>query len=70
LYEKIGTLAYLAPEVLISNKHAELYYTEKCDMWSIGIISYLLLTGKMAIDDKDPDQNVMRKNLENFLNKS
>ena len=35
-----GTPNYIAPEVIKES------YTEKCDMWSCGIIMYLLLSGK------------------------
>jgi len=35
-----GTPYYIAPEVM--NKA----YNEKCDIWSIGVIIYILLTGE------------------------
>ena len=38
--DTIGTLVYCSPEVLKNN------YNQKCDMWSCGIIIYILLSGK------------------------
>ena len=40
LYEKTGTCYYIAPEV-INN-----CYNEKCDLWSCGVIMYILLCGR------------------------
>ena len=40
LSKKVGTPYYIAPEVL--NRK----YNEKCDIWSIGVIMFMLLTGK------------------------
>ena len=49
MYDKKGTINYIAPEVLRSKKPDDesdgSHYNEKCDMWSIGIIAYYLVTG-------------------------
>ncbi|CAG9332663.1 unnamed protein product [Blepharisma stoltei] len=50
--EKLGNSFYTAPEV------SDEFYNEKCDLWSIGCIMYLLLTGKA------PFKNRTQKELE------
>ena len=39
LTDTIGTAYYIAPEVLNGS------YSKECDIWSIGVISYILLSG-------------------------
>jgi serine/threonine-protein kinase len=39
--EVVGTIMYMAPEVISDKK-----YDQSSDMWSVGIVAYILLTGK------------------------
>ena len=47
-----GSAYYLAPEIFQES------YNEKCDIWSVGIILYILLTGKPPYSGKDSDSIV------------
>ncbi|KAL7516821.1 hypothetical protein ACHAWX_001798 [Stephanocyclus meneghinianus] len=37
--DKVGTLYSMAPEVLMES------YDQRCDLWSVGVVTYLLLSG-------------------------
>ena len=61
IYEKnksekkvIGSSYYIAPEVLVEN------YNEKCDLWSCGVILYILLSGKPPFGGKS-DEIILEK---------
>ena len=44
MHSLVGTRYYIAPEVYMPNFKG-VGYNKSCDMWSIGIITYFLLTG-------------------------
>jgi len=47
MHVSCGTLSYVAPEVL------EKSYTSQCDLWSLGVIAFILLGGYMPFSGKD-----------------
>ncbi|GAV04842.1 hypothetical protein RvY_15059 [Ramazzottius varieornatus] len=57
-----GTFLYMAPEVLqwVGNKHGRdvASYTEKADLWSLGMILYASLCGRKELSDLDPTDAV------------
>ena len=48
---QVGTPYYTAPEVL-NNKG----YNEKCDLWSCGVMMYLMLCGKQPFNGENDDE--------------
>ena len=44
MHSFVGTRYYIAPEIFMKDLKTQ-GYGKSCDMWSIGIISYFLLTG-------------------------
>mmetsp|Transcript_6531 Transcript_6531/g.19366 ORF Transcript_6531/g.19366 Transcript_6531/m.19366 type:complete len:496 (+) Transcript_6531:109-1596(+) len=47
-----GTTPYMAPEVFICSKQKTSYGCE-CDLWSTGVLVYILLTGYMPFDGNE-----------------
>jgi len=54
---KICTIHYVAPEILVRMSES---YTEKCDIWSLGICLYLMLCGDPPFCG-DTDMQVLKK---------
>lgn len=46
--DPFGTLSYVAPEVLLQKP-----YGKEVDVWSLGVITYLLLARVLPYDDED-----------------
>lgn len=52
---EFGTAPYMCPEMVL-NKEADL----KADIWSFGVVAYLLLTGKFPYSGKESTQKSMK----------
>ena len=55
--DPFGTLSYVAPEVLLQKP-----YGKEVDLWSLGIITYLLLSKVLPFDD-DEDKEIARQTI-------
>lgn len=57
----IGTADYIAPEVIKQQEH-----TFRVDFWSLGIVTYELLTGALPFNDDTPEKifkNILRRQI-------
>jgi serine/threonine protein kinase len=53
-----GTLTFVSPEVLIRKP-----YNKEIDIWSIGVILYMMLSGDLPFDDEEDDEQKIAKSI-------
>ena len=56
--EPYGTVGYISPEMLLDKS-----YDFKIDEWSIGIMTYLLLCGKLPFSDEYSEREIARQTI-------
>ncbi len=61
LYQRVGTPYYMAPEILKKK------YNEKCDIWSCGVIMYVMLCGMPPFTGRS-DEQIFEKISLGFVN--
>ena len=61
LFKRCGTPGYVAPEIINAPSNENIHYSPKCDVFSAGIIFFILLTGKSPFDGKS-FQEILNQN--------
>jgi len=56
-----GTLHYMAPEVLMNMRGAHKTCDKAVDIWSIGVLCYLLISGSNPFDSKKNNENILNR---------
>lgn len=60
LYGRCGTPGYVAPEIVKADDDSSIPLSSKMDVFSVGVIMYLLLTGQTPFEDAD-DKMILTK---------
>ena len=61
IFKRCGTPGFVAPEIINGLSGSNIKYTSKCDVFSAGIIFYLLLTGKYPFEGTS-FKDILQKN--------
>jgi serine/threonine protein kinase len=61
LFKRCGTPGFVAPEVINAPSNENIHYLPKCDVFSAGVVMYLLLTDKSPFDGKS-FKEILQKN--------
>lgn len=46
LHTPVGSAEFMAPEVVDAFLGEEFSYNKKCDLWSLGVVLYMMLSGR------------------------
>ncbi|ESN92473.1 hypothetical protein HELRODRAFT_89337 [Helobdella robusta] len=57
---QVGSIDYMAPEVVSVWLYESDQYTEQCDLWSLGVVMFILLSGLKPIVARRPHNCVCR----------
>jgi serine/threonine protein kinase len=58
----VGSPAYMAPQILVKRK-----YNYKCDIWSLGVLAFEMLTGNLPFVFKSQNLEDMYKDIKNTV---
>ena len=61
-----GTPLYMAPQIITSIIDKKpCFYTEKCDLWSLGVVAFELVTGKFpwVLDFNEKNSSIILKSI-------
>lgn len=57
---RVGSICYISPEVLNGS------YTQSCDIWSLGVVLFLMLSGKFPFYGRSADETIRRIKMGEF----
>jgi len=61
LFKRCGTPGFVAPEVINAPSRTNIHYSPKCDVFSAGVIFYILITEKSPFDGRS-FKEILHKN--------
>lgn len=61
LFKRCGTPGYVAPEVINAPSNVNIHYSPKCDVFSVGVIFYIMLTQRSPFDGQS-FREILQKN--------
>jgi len=56
-----GTICYMAPELLMNMRGSDLKCDKSIDLWSIGVVAYILLSGQHPFDQSKSSPNMITR---------